>query len=76
MPKRRFLVACHFTPPLPALNSDSNAAPRRSSFIGFVRAAADAVTEFAANRVRLFAEATALNIDATASLALQMKFIH
>lgn len=34
------------------------------------------MTEFAANLVRLFAEATALNIEATASIAQQMKFIH
>jgi hypothetical protein len=58
------------------LNPDSNAPSRRISFIGFVRPGADAVTEFAANLVHLFAEATALNIDAMASIALQMKFIH
>jgi L-asparagine transporter-like permease len=76
IPKRHCLVAFHFTLPLPALNPVSNAPPRRISFVGFVREGAAAVTEFTANLVRLFAEVTALNIEATASIALQMKFIH
>jgi hypothetical protein len=60
---------------LPALNPDSDVPPRRSSFIGFVRAGSDAVTEVTANLVRLFAEATEPNIDETASITLQMKLI-